>query len=617
MTSYDRLFPNQDTMPKGGFGNLIALPLQYQPRQAGNTVFLDESWEPHVDQWAYLGSYSRIAASCVDELAREATEKGQVVGVRTPEPAANEEMSTWLRRPSSRKPPMVSIPGPVPEFVHVVLSRQIFVDKRKLPASLVNQVKRLAAFQNPEFYKKQAMRLSTAFTPRIISCAEDLPHHVGLPRGCFGELRDLLDVYGIGIKEEDQRYDGNPLDVQFHGDLTPIQDDAVSALLAYDIGVFIAPPGSGKTVVGVNSIARRGRNTLVLVHRTQLLDQWRAQLSVFLDLRPTDIGQIGGGKHKVTGNLDVAMIQSLVRKDGADDLVARYGHVVVDECHHVPAVSFERVMREVRARYVTGLTATPQRRDGHHPILEFQLGPVRYCINPRSQAARRPFEHRLILRDTSFHLEGGGEQPGIQEIYRQLAANEARNTMILDDVVQALVDGRSPIVLTERREHVKYFAAKLGSFTRHLVVLQGGMGAKQRREIIDQLADIPDDEERLVIATGRFLGEGFDDARLDTLFLALPVSWKGTLVQYAGRLHRKHRAKSEVRIFDYVDRQVPILAKMFDKRLKGYRSMGYELDIVESPSPSRDDYIIEYDQDAPREPDIEDGPIPENRGAYR
>lgn len=595
MSSYDRLFPNQDTMPRGGFGNLIALPLQHQARALGNTEFLDAELNPHPDQWAFLESIQRIDPARVESLARRASETGQVIGV----PMAEDEKSEtpWLRLPSRRRK-KVKVDEPLPPNVRAVLGCQLFVEKDGLPSALVNQIKRIAAFQNPEFYKKQAMRLSTALTPRVINCAEDLPEHVGVPRGCLDALREVLSEHQIELTVQDERSDGNPLDLKFNGSLTDLQKDAVSALLSHDFGVFVAPPGTGKTVVGTHVIAERARTTLVLVHRTQLLDQWRTQLGLFLDLKQSEIGQIGGGKRKTNGRLDVAMIQSLVRRDEVDDLVSTYGHVVVDECHHVPAVSFERVMRETRARYVTGLTATPQRRDGHHPILQYQLGPVRFSVDPRSEAAKRRFEHRLIVRDTAFTL-GSPEPSGIQEIYGRIAGDTQRNEQILDDVVRALEEGRSPVLLTERREHLDYFAARLKNLARHLVVLRGGMGVKQRREVVAQLASIPDGEERLLLATGRFLGEGFDDARLDTLFLAMPVSWKGTLVQYAGRLHRRHSDKTEVRIYDYVDRNVPMLTRMFDRRMKGYRAMGYSLG-REDGRPGDDhqqECIVEYDQD--------------------
>jgi superfamily II DNA or RNA helicase len=574
MGSYDRLFPNQDTMPRGGFGNLIALPLQYEPRQQGNTVFVDASFQPHEDQWSYLASLPRIASSFVEDLAAEATRRGLVIGVRLVEPADGEEATPWRRRPSGR-PRQVPILGPLPREVHAVLAQRLFVEKAGLPSPLLNEIKRLAAFQNPEFYKKQSLRLSTALTPRVIACAEELAQHIALPRGCLGDLEELFQAHGVALQVVDQRQEGEALHVELKGELTAVQQAAAEALLRHDVGVFVAPPGVGKTVLGTYLVAKRARSTLVLVHRQPLLDQWVAQLSMFLGLEEKEIGQIGGGKRKPNGRLDVAMIQSLVRQGRVEDLVETYGHVIVDECHHVPAVSFERVLSEVKARYVVGLTATPHRRDGHHPILEMQLGPVRFAVDPKSQAARRPFDHRLIVRETSFRMEGDGAEAGIQGIYAALAADEARNRLILDDVLHALEEGRSPILLTERRDHLEYFAEKLRGFVRHLVVLQGGMTAKERRELADRLATVPDEEERLVLATGRYIGEGFDDRRLDTLVLAVPVSWKGTLVQYTGRLHRLHPRKSEVRIFDYVDREVPVLARMFERRLRTYRAIGY------------------------------------------
>jgi superfamily II DNA or RNA helicase len=369
-------------------------------------------------------------------------------------------------------------------------------------------------------------------------------------------------------------------------------------LLAHDTGVFVAPPGVGKTVIGTYLIASRACSTLVLVHRRPLLDQWIAQLALFLGVDRKAIGVIAGARRTPTGRLDVAMIQSLVRRDSVADLVANYGQIIVDECHHLAAVQFERVLREAKARYVVGLTATPQRRDGHHPITEMQLGPVRFKVDAKEQAGARPFEHRLIVRETAFLASGSDETRGIQGLYAALAGDEARNTMIVHDVVNALREGRSPILLTERREHLEYFASRLEHVVRHLVILQGGMGAKAHRNTRVQLEDIQPSEERLILATGRYIGEGFDDARLDTLFLALPVSWKGTLVQYTGRLHRLHPGKREVRIFDYVDGKVPTLVRMFERRLREYRAIGYARG--EAPlgyAEANDDLRSEYDDD--------------------
>jgi superfamily II DNA or RNA helicase len=606
MTSYDRFFPNQDTMPRGGFGNLIALPFQDGPRQQGNSVFVDETWTPFPDQWVFLATIRRMLPADVETIAREAGKKDLIIGARMSEAIEDEDSTApWMRPPSRRRPKPV-IKDPLPPSVQAVLSQLLFVETSGMPSPLINQIKRLAAFQNPEFYKKQAMRLPTRDTPRVIYCAEDHPQHVALPRGCVPDLEELLADLGVGLSIEDNRTDGDNLDVTFHGALTPIQDKVVGAMLAHEIGVFVAPPGSGKTVVGANLIARRKRSTLVLVHRTQLLEQWIAQLSLFLDLKPKEIGRIGGGNRKPNGKLDVAMVQSLVRKDVVNDIVATYGHVIIDECHHVSAVSFEKVMREVKARYIVGLTATPRRRDGHHPISQLQLGPARFTINAKDQAATRSFDHKLIVRDTEFQLTSDITGASIQKIYGQLAQDQRRNQLILSDVVQALETGRSPILLTERRDHLDYFSKELHGLSRNLIILHGGMKTKDRRAAIAKLTSIPETEERLVLATGRFIGEGFDDARLDTLFLAMPVSWKGTLVQYAGRLHRKHHAKTEVRVMDYVDRNVPMLAKMFDKRMSGYRAMGYSVGDHASPEYVDDDYVIEYDQEALRKIEDED-----------
>jgi superfamily II DNA or RNA helicase len=600
MHSYDRLFPSQDTVPRGGFGNLIALPLQFDARRQGNSAFIDDQLRPYPDeqQWAYLASLARIHPGEVERIAREATRDGSVLGLRPAEGNDEEHATPWTRSPS-RRPRSARLTEPLPREVRAVLAQRLFVEKAGLPSSAVDQIKRLAAFQNPEFYKKQSMRLSTATTPRVIACAEDLPQHVALPRGCRGALETFLREHDATLYVVDQRTSGEEVRFRFQGTLTPLQKRAATELLAHDTGVFVAPPGAGKTVVGAWLVAERGCSTLILVHRRPLLDQWLAQLSMFLGIERREIGQIGSTKRARNGRLDVAMIQSLVRKGRVDDMVANYGQVVVDECHHLAAVSFERVLSEAKARYVVGLTATPQRRDGHHPITEMQLGPVRFAIDSRSQAAARPFSQRLFVRETDFQWTTEDGAPKVQRLYGALAADENRNALILDDVIRSLEEGRSPILLTERKDHLDYLASRLERFARHLIVLRGGMSARERCAARERLAGIPDTEERLVLATGRYIGEGFDDARLDTLFLALPVSWKGTLIQYAGRLQRLHPGKTEVRIFDYIDRDVPMLLRMFERRLRGYRAMGYARG--EAPlgfGATGSEPVVEYDEDA-------------------
>lgn len=594
MDSYDRLFPSQDQMPKGGFGNLIALPLQREARRIGNTELLDDELVPFPgeQQWDVLASVRRIDAATVERVVADAAREGGVLGVRTS--GSDEDAAPWLISPT-RKGQSVRIPGPLPPRVAAVLAQRLFVETAGLPSPLINLIKRTAAFENPEFYKKQAMRMSTARTPRVISCAEDFAQHVAVPRGCLSDVTEILRTHRIALDVEDQRTEGAEVDVKFGGALTPVQQEAADELLAHEIGVLVAPPGVGKTVIGTYLLAARRRSTLILVHRGPLLDQWRSQLAMFLGIEPKQIGQIGAGKERITGWIDIAMIPTLARRDDLAELLAGYGHIIVDECHHISAVSHERVVSASNARYVVGLTATPRRRDGHHPILEMQLGPVRFAIDAKSQAARRPFEHHLIARETSFRAVDPDAK--IQDLYALLAKDEARNRTIINDVIAALEEGRSPMLLTERTDHLDYFAAELSRVARHVIVLRGGMGAKATREVFARMAAIPENAERVVLATGRYIGEGFDDPRLDTLFLTLPVSWQGTLIQYAGRLHRLHPGKRDVRIFDYVDLAVPMLAAMFKKRLRGYRSIGYARGQAPLGYAEPKELTIEYDAD--------------------
>ena len=576
--SYDRFFPNQDTLPGGGFGSLIALPFQGAVRKQGNTLFLDDRFVPYRDQWAFLSSLEPMSRSQIVSIVERAQRSGQIVGVRMV--VTDEYDDEPWAIPPSRKFSELPIQGPLPDSVKLVLGNQVYVEKEQLPAELRNRLIRLAAFQNPEFYKAQAMRLPTFGKPRIISCAEDFAKHIGLPRGCLDEISELMRCQGIKVELQDERCSGAPIQVEFQGELTPEQTKAASALMSHDTGVLAAGTAFGKTIVAINMIARRKVNTLVLVHRRQLLDQWVARLSAFLDIDPKRIGTIGGGKRRPTGIIDVALLQSLYRKGIVADVVADYGHMVVDECHHISASSFERVARACKARYVLGLSATPARKDGHHPIIFMQCGPIRYRDSARAQAAQRPFEHKLIVRRTDFVLPpelSAQERPPIQDVYSAIIADSRRNNMILDDVIIAVEQGRSPIVITERKEHLESLANELGKALRNVIVLKGGMGARQRGAVYAELAAIPDTEERVILATGRYLGEGFDDARLDTLFLTMPISWKGTIAQYAGRLHRLHSGKNEVRVYDYADLDVPILARMHGKRLKGYQAIGYTL----------------------------------------
>lgn len=567
LTSYDRLFPNQDTMPKGGFGNLIALPLQKHPRERGFSVFVDASLQPYPDQWAFLASVARMPAHDIEPTILRATGGAHPLDVTFID---DEDLATPWKRES--KP--AKLAGLMPKSLTVILANQIYFEKAQLPQALANRLIRLAAFQNPEFYRAQAMRMSVWDKPRIIGCAENFPQHIALPRGCFDAARDLLADNGIRLDQRDERHAGTPIAVGFSGTLRPDQEAAVAAMLEHDAGVLCAPTAFGKTVTAAAIIARRGVNTLVLVHRTELLKQWQVRLAAFLDAGKDVIGVIGGGKNKPTGQIDIAVMQSLSRQGEVDPLVESYGQVIVDECHHVGAASFDAILRRAGAKHVVGLTATPIRRDGQQPIIFMQCGPIRH-------KAAQPLDAPHDLAVTPQFIESLIALPaeaGIQDVFRHLAQDAARTAAIASAITNAFRQGRKVLALTERTEHIDAIRTALADQVPEPFVLHGRMPKKQRAALIATLDASSPDAPRVLLATGKLVGEGFDHPPLDTLVLAMPVSWKGTLQQYAGRLHREHASKTDVRIIDFVDTGHPALLRMWDKRQRGYRAMGYRVD---------------------------------------
>jgi superfamily II DNA or RNA helicase len=521
-----------------------------------------------------------MSAEAVADIVTAAEVSGQVLGVRMPVDDEHAD-EPWKMSPS-RRPKKKLANVEIPHNIQVTVADQVYIDRTGLPSVIIAQLVRVAAFQNPEFYRAQAMRLPTFGKPRGVSCAELHPRHIALPRGCFDEAVEILTEYGAKAERDDLRSDGTSLPdaVRFIGELRPPQQRAFEALIAHDCGVLAATTAFGKTVVASALIGHRARNTLVLVHRRELLDQWVERLKSFLQIDPKQIGTIGGGKRKPTGMIDVALIQSLVRNGEVDDIVADYGQLIVDECHHLSAASFELVARRSKARYVVGLSATVARKDGHHPIIFMQCGPVRHQVHARTQAAESGIRHRARERHTRFKLPevlAMAERPSMPAIYAALADDAGRNDQIFDDVLKSLEAKRSPIVLTERKDHLDYMHQRFSKFAKNLVVLRGGMSAKDRKSATAALS-VADQEERLILATGRYIGDGFDDPRLDTLFLTMPIAWKGTLARYVGRLHRQHDGKNDVLVVDYVDSAVPVLARMAAKRRSGYRALGYVME---------------------------------------
>lgn len=579
LSSYDRMFPNQDTMPKGGLGNLIALPLQGKARKEHHTEFVDEEFVSYPDQWEYLFQIKKISSTDMDRyfsVLHIQNELGEL---------AAEEEKPWEKRLES-----LITSFDFPDTVKVVEANLLYIDKSGVSQKALNKVKRLAAFRNPDFYKSQAMRLPVYNKPRVIDTSEETAQYLCIPRGCKDSLMELVSSANAKIEYMDKRNMGTPIHLHFNGQLREEQQLAADAMLRHEIGILSATTAFGKTVVASYLIASRKVNTLILVHSSALLQQWQKSLSEFLvfeDELPKQpkkrgrqkkllhIGQLGATKNTLNNIVDIAIMQSVVSGDEVKEFVKDYGMVIVDECHHVSAFTFEKILREVNAKYVYGLTATPKRQDGHQPIITMQCGPIRYQVDALSQLVKRDFAHYVIPEFTDFRIAQSDMK--YQEICAKLCVDEARNRQIIDDVLTAYHNGRNCIVLTERTEHADTLFSAINSNAENVFLLSGKDKAKDKREKLEAIKAVPSDEKTIIIATGKYVGEGFDEPRLDTLFLAMPISWKGTLAQYVGRLHRNYDGKTEVIVHDYADIFVPMLDRMYHKRIRGYAEFGYSM----------------------------------------
>jgi len=589
--SYDRLFPSQDTMPKGGLGNLIALPFQKAARKKTNCEFVDDNFESYDDQWAFLSTIQKITENRLENFISELSD-GHELGVLKKDEEEETE-KPW----KTSKDKVILQKNDFPKQLDIVKANMLFIPKAGISQRALNRLKRLASFKNPMFYKQQAMRLPTYGHPRVISCSDETQEYLCLPRGCQSELSSELEELGIDIRFIKKTHSGRKINVEFNGRLRDEQTVALENLLGHDNGILSGTTAFGKTIVAIKLIAMKKVNTLILVDKISLLAQWKEKLSEFLVVNEnlpeqhmvtgkkrgrkkkiSVIGQLGGGKNTLGDIVDIAVMQSLSRQGEVKECVKNYGMIIADECHHASAFTYEQILKTTSAKYIYGLTATPTRKDGHHPILFMHCGPIRYRDNPKKQADKRPFDHFIIPRFTFLRapLDSDEKDVSIQELYTGIMDNDFRNQQIIDDVLNNYHQGRNCIVLTLRTAHVELLAKKLNKEVPNVVMLMGGMGKKATQETFQRLANIPADKNVILVATGHFIGEGFDEPRLDTLFLAMPISWKGTLQQYAGRLHRLFKTKKEVRIYDYVDIQVKMLERMYQKRLNGYASMGYK-----------------------------------------
>ena len=592
--SYDRFFPNQDYLPEGGFGNLVALPLQGQARRKQNSVFVDNDFLVYKDQWAFLYNLKKIQESTIDQLLR----------------LHYQEELGKLSMSSENKPWVTPLPQNITQEdfqakVEIIKADKLYIPLKAVSVKVLNHLKRIAAFKNPEFYSKQALRLSTYAIPRIISCFDITNEYLAMPRGCEDAIRSFLNDNAVTYTITDKTNHGNKISVSFQGEEREEQLEAINALLPYTNGILHATTAFGKTVTAAAIIARKKVNTLILVHSKALLKQWHDRLTEFLNIDYpqheeknkrgrrkvfSPIGCFDSSGNTLHGIIDIALIQSCLDEDGVKPFVQDYGMVIVDECHHVSSITFEQVLMSIKAHTIYGLTATPIRKDGHQPIIFMQCGPIRFSTDVKSQIAKQSFDRFLIPRFTSYNsiLE---DRLSIATLYKYLSEDEIRNNLIVEDICKAVNTGRTPIILTNRTAHVSVLAEKLKATIKNVISLTGAGTTREKREAMQRLQNIPDSEQLVIVATGKYVGEGFDYPRLDTLFLALPISWKGLLTQYAGRLHREYEGKKDVRIYDYIDVHEPICGSMYRKRLKGYAVIGYKT--INTTQPTLFDHINE------------------------
>lgn len=579
--SYDRFFPNQDRLPEGGLGNLVALPLQGKARKEGNSVFVDENFVAYEDQWNYLFGVKRISETFVNAVLAKYGTTSEL----------GELSTTSESKPWETPLPQKITHDDIPTDLTLIRSNMLYIPLQGFSAKAINHLKRIASFKNPEFYARQGMRLSTYNIPRVISCADIEEDYIALPRGCEEAIASLLNDNQVFYRIEDKTNHGNNIAVRFKGELRDEQKAAIISLISHDNGILNGTTAFGKTITAIGLIAERKVNTLILVHTKALLDQWKSRLEKFLETNWSieDIPEKRGHKktfspfgtldskgNSLHGKIDIALMQSCLEEKGVKHFIRDYGMLIVDECHHVSAVNFERILKYANARYVYGLTATPIRKDGHQPIIFMQCGPIRYSADAKAQMASQTFTRLLVPRFTSYR-ELTDEKSSYTQLIQKMSEDECRNRLITDDVCEALKKGHSPIVLTNLTSHIETLANALVPRCKHVVTLVGSGSTREKRQKMECLQNIDSTEPLVIVATGKYVGEGFDYPRLDSLFLALPVSWKGLIAQYAGRLHREYPGKTEVRIYDYIDIRVSMCDVMYKRRLRGYASVGYQI----------------------------------------
>lgn len=561
--AFDHMFPNQDYLPKGGYGNLILLPFQTEAGKYGNSIFIDRNFIPVENQWSYLASIRKLTALEVLTYIKELSEI--TIDVSHEDYEVKKDISNTLK--TNLK---------FPSSISVTLDNMVNIDKANLTSSTINCFRHLASFANPEFYKKQKLRMSVYNTPMVIDCSFEDEKYLKLPRGTYEYLYLLCMQKNIEIKVVDKRNKGIKNKYKFNGELRKDQEMALKKILEYETGILKAPTGFGKTVVCCKLIEERKTNTLIITEKLQLLRQWQESISKFLSVNP---GQIGGGKNIVTNVIDVASIKSIWNNGKFNDVVKNYGMIIIDECHHLAAFTYESAVNTVNAKYVYGVTATPDRENGHTPIIKMQCGDIRYEVDAKKFNKQLKFLMKVYVK--SNHLEfvdKGISDYTINEINNLIVKDVVRNERIIKDIKYEFNNKKNILVLTERLEHMDYFKEELSKLTNNLFLYYGGIGKKvlkQYDELMERIKS--NDENKIIIATGSYIGEGFDDASLDVLFLTMPISGITKVTQYTGRLHRKNENKKEIIVYDYVDNNFNQTRNMFEKRKKTYLKLGYDI----------------------------------------
>ena len=573
LVSYDRFFPNQDYIPKGGFGNLIALPLQRQAREKNRTVFIDHDFLPINDQWEYLANVKRLSQEEVNQIVSEFYPKSPIPKRSDDSDDLQLIIDETIIEVNFSKEETLECKNDI----CITLDSKISISLEGMPSKVIAKIKKMATLSNPEFYRKNRMRLSTFGEPRLIFTGEMQDSQIIVPIGLKESVLELFRKANAKIILHDKRPRPNLIETNFIGELTPIQKSTSEDLLKYESGVLVAPPGAGKTVMACSMIAERKLPTLIIVNKEALLTQWKERLCTFLDLQPKQIGIIKGSRKKPLGIVDVAMMQTLKSFQDFGELPT-YGQIIIDECHHIPCVTFEEILKRIPTQYILGLTATPYRKDRLEKIIYFYCGPIRHEITVSEQLE---IPKIAKIKRTNFKLpEKLGAQPLIHLVWEQLIQNEERNNLIVLDILSCINQGRNSLIISDRKEHLKTLEEKAFALQSDkkfkIFKLESQEGKKKRVLTFEKIKEaillkVP----ICLFATATLIGEGFDMPELDTLFLTMPLSFKGRMIQYAGRLHRSSEHKKEIIIHDYLDSNLALTQKMYKNRQKTYKSMGY------------------------------------------